>query len=86
MNHTCMNIIGYWYTCNTIVYYWLNVELVVHTNLLILIFNGSGTPIKPCTHTIFIRYNQLNGKHESLHGTIDHRVDQLLAERLQVGA
>ena len=36
----------------------------VHIHLL----NGSGTPIKPCTHTIFIRYryNQLNGKQESL--------------------
>ena len=29
----------------------------VHIHLL----NGSGTPIKPCTHTIFMRYNQLNG-------------------------
>ena len=31
------------------------------------------------SHTIFIRYNQLNDKQESLHGAIDHRVDQLRA-------
>ena len=36
------------------------------------LLNGSGTPMKPCTHTIFIKYeyNQLSGKQESLHGAI----------------
>ena len=41
-----------------------------------------GTPIKQCTHTIFIWYNQLNGGQESLHGAINDLVDQLRAERL----
>ena len=31
-----------------------------------------GTPIKQCTHTIFIWYNQLNCKQESLHSAVDH--------------
>ena len=37
-------------------------------------------------YNLYQVYNQLNFKQQSLHRAIDHRVDQLRAERLQGGA